>query len=305
MFKRLWNWIKHPHGWPLLPFYVFTAISVAGAVFFINVDDGDYRFWGYIFYFLSALTFGYTVYTLTLFIPKLKKNTVALIKKNRFINRLYEQYGFRTVVFAVFSWAISLGNAVINGMIGLVNFSLWYGALGTYYLLLSLTRGDVLLHHQSKKKYAARETETQLKVREIKTYRSCGILLVLLPFALSFVILEMVVSDMAFVHSGIMIYVSAIYTFYKITMSAVNFFKARKSDEMTVRAIRNINLADALVSILALQTAMFHEFSEKQSIGYSNAITGAVVCAFTAAIGIFMIVYGSILIKKLKRKEKL
>ena len=72
---------------------------------------------------------------------------------------------------------------------------------------------------------------------------------------------------------------------------------------MTVRASKNINLADAMVSILALQTAMFHEFGTGMgdfNIGTMNAITGAVVCALTAAIGIFMIVYTTLIIRKCK-----
>jgi hypothetical protein len=57
-----------------------------------------------------------------------------------------------------------------------------------------------------------------------------------------------------------------------------------------VRAIRHINLADALVSILALQTAMFKEFAIGQNVGVYNAVTGGVVCALTLALGTFMIV---------------
>lgn len=305
MFKKLWEWIKHPHGWQLLLFYIFTAICIAGAIVFSIVGlDKSYGFVTYIFYALAAVTFGYTIYTLIIFVPKLKQNTVTLIKKNGFTNRLYEQYGFRTIIFAIVSLIISLGNAVINGTIGIIYFSVWYCALGGYYLLLSTMRGGVLLYHRKKKKYSENESETQVKIRETKTYRMCGIWLILLPVALSAAIWEMVASDRAFVHAGIMIYAAAAYTFYKVTMSIINFFKARKGDEITVRAIRNVNLADALVSILALQTAMFHEFSPEESLGFANAIMGAIVCALTAAIGIFMLVKGSIKIKKLKAEEE-
>lgn len=299
--RKLWEWIKHPHGAALIAFYICTAIFIAGAIVFSVIGTNEsYGFAAYIFYGLAAVTLGYTVYTLVLFVPKWKQGVIGVLKKNGFTEKLYEQYGFRTLIFAVFSLALSLGNAILNGTIGIVRLSLWYGALGAYYLLLSLMRGGVLLYHRKKKRYAERETETQIKVRELKKYRGCGILLVLLPLALSFAIWEMTVFGKGFVHAGLMIYVAAAYTFYKVTMSIVNFFKARKGDECTVRAIRNVNLADALVSVLALQTAMFHEFSPHADFGMANAITGTAVCALTVTIGVFMIVNGSLKIKKMQ-----
>ena len=75
-------------------------------------------------------------------------------------------------------------------------------------------------------------------------------------------------------------------------------FKARKTDDFGVRAIRSLNLADAMVSILALQTAMFAEFSPGGDNALFNAATGFGVCVLTAALGVFMIIVA----RKEKRK---
>ena len=304
MFKRLWQWIKKPHGLWLIPLYIFSAAVIACAVVLSVVGQGKgYDIVAYIFYALAAVMLGYCIYTFVLIAPKAKANALKIIKSNGFTNRLYEHYGFRTVVFALVSLAISAANAVFNGVIGIIYISVWYLALGAYYLLLALMRGGVLFHHKNKKKYAERESDAQVEIRALKTYRRCGVLLILLPLALSFAIMETVASGKAFVHSGMMIYVSAIYTVYKVASSIKNFFKAKNGGDMTIRAIRNVNLADALVSLFALQTAMFHEFSsEEQSLGVQNAIVGAVVCALTAAIGIYMIVYGFLKIKNIKEE---
>lgn len=123
----------------------------------------------------------------------------------------------------------------------------------------------------------------------------------MLPICLSFAIAQMVSEDAAFVHSGLMIYVYAVYAFYKIIASICNYVKAVKTDKMTVVATRNINLADALVSILALQTAMFREFNNGEyplNAPLMNAVTGAVICALTIAMAIYMIVN---MLKKLKK----
>ena len=96
-----------------------------------------------------------------------------------------------------------------------------------------------------------------------------------------------------------MIYVAATYTFIKVTTSIVNFFKAKKQTDYTVEALRNVNVADAAVSVLALQTAMFHSFGgEGISTGVANALTGAAVCIVVFLLGVFMIVKGNKGLKK-------
>ena len=82
-------------------------------------------------------------------------------------------------------------------------------------------------------------------------------------------------------------------------MAIYNMFKAKKNDDMTVRALRCISLADALVSILALQTTLLYTFSTNlQTNAFANALTGAVVCAITLALGIYMIINANKLLKK-------
>ena len=74
---------------------------------------------------------------------------------------------------------------------------------------------------------------------------------------------------------------------------------------MVIMATKNVKLADAFVSILALQTAMFREFGGLGDISTvtMNAVTGLVVCDLTVAIGVYMIVRASLKIKKLKQGQ--
>lgn len=300
--KKIWNWLIHPRVWWFCIATVLFFSAVAGtALFLVFVDEGS-KFYplGYPLFFLSAIFLAYFIFCMIYFIPKLKKGVKSWSTKREFTNKLFTQYGFRTVVFAIISFVISLGNAAMNGIMGIVWSSIWFGALGIYYFLLSAMRGSVLLYHKKKKNFS----EEALKRKEIKTYCLCGVWLILLPVALSAVIWEMVASNRAFVHAGLYIYVFAAYTFYKIIMSVYNYAKVRRTDDMTVRAIRNVNLADALVSVLALQTAMFHEFASSESLGTANAIMGAIVCALTAVIGIAMIINGILQIKKLDSENR-
>jgi len=57
-----------------------------------------------------------------------------------------------------------------------------------------------------------------------------------------------------------------------------------------------------MVSILALQTAMFHSFgTEGMNTGLFNALTGGAVCALTIALGVFTIMIAN---KKRKNLQK-
>lgn len=298
--KKLLCWLKKPHGIPLVLIYLLTIGACSGAIVLAMLEERAFPFsiLAYVVYGVAAITLGYSVYTIVRVIPKAKRNITGRLQKFSFTNRLLEQYGFRTVIFSIGAFAINVAYVVFNGVIGIIERSIWYGALASYYLLLVVMRGGVLSFHRAKRRHAEMEC-AERKRRELKIYRNCGIGLVVLPFCLSFAILQMVRGVNSFEHAGMMIYVSAIYAFYKITMSIINLFKARKNDDRTVRAIRCINLADAFVSILALQTAMFKEFSSGENVGFANALTGAVVCLLTALLGIYMIVSATV-----KQKEE-
>lgn len=213
-------------------------------------------------------------------------------QKYKFTRELFQNYSFRTIIFAAIAFLINIGYAVFNAVIGIINLSVWYGALAAYYIVLSLMRGVILLYRRKRDAYEKKDGN-RIVLRDIKKYRNCGILLILLPLCLSFAILDAVQSHSSFSHPGLMIYVAATYTTYKVTMAIYNSVKTRKVEDMTLKVVRDINLADALVSILALQMAMLREFSPDLNVDFVNCLTGGAVCALTIALGIYMVAYGN------------
>ncbi|MBE5751886.1 MAG: hypothetical protein E7357_05685 [Clostridiales bacterium] len=284
--------LKTPTGKFLALWYALTILCVGGALALVVIaPSGVWAIVSYVLYALAAVTFGYTVYTLVLFAPRVKRGVMRYIKRTRFGRRLLEHYGFRTVVFAAVSFVFNVLYALFNGLVAIASRSIWYGALATYYIVLTFMRGGIISYHGKS------ATERSPKV-ELRKYRSCGILLTTLPLCLSFAILQMVVDGSAFVRWGWTVFAFAAYAFYKITMAIYNVFKARKMDDMTLRALRSIGLADAMVSILALQTTLLYAFSTGNN-GAANALTGGVVCALTVVIGVYMLICAR------KKKEEL
>lgn len=294
--KKLFNFFKRPPVWFVFVWLAITLCAIAAALLCMFLLDSVIN---YVVYALSALSLGYFVYAIIITAPKIKRGIVSKLNQRDFTNKLINQYGFRTVVFAIVSFTLSAAYVAFNGVFGIINRSVWYGSLTAYYLLLAVMRGVVLncYHNQNKPNKDGKDG----KVKAVKIYRLCGVGLIVLPTALSAAIAHMVLGRNSFEHYGYTIYVAALYAFYKIIMAIYNAVKAKKSEEATVSALRNINLADALVSILALQTAMFKQFGGESSFqGYMNAATGTIVCVLTLAIGIIMIVWSN---KKLKENR--
>ncbi len=215
-----------------------------------------------------------------------------------FYERLKAQYGYRTIALSALSFSCSVLFGLYNGVLGIVGRSIWFGALAAYYILLAFLRGGVLFYHARKS-----GEEKAREKREIALYRNGGLLAFALHVALSSAIAQMIFENESFTYLGWTIYGFAAYAFYKITMAIYNLVKSRKQTDLTVRAVRNYNLMDASVSILALQTALLSTFSTgNENISLMNTFTGIAVAAVTLSLGIEMLLTASKEKKKWRKK---
>lgn len=218
----------------------------------------------------------------------IKKIVRLVIEGNALANRVYSDYRYRTVLFTLFSFLLNIFYAVSNGIFGLIKHSPWLGTLFAYYMFLSIMRFGTVWYER---KVSKEKIDKDLIIQELKVYRNTGILLALLTIALGGAVILLVNQEGGQSYYGYMIFVVAMYTFYKAIISVVNIMKARKLQSPLLVTIRNIGYADALVSVLSLQTAMFASFGENSDINplVMNGITGACVCIMILAIGIYMI----------------
>ena len=197
---------------------------------------------------------------------------------------------------------MSVFTSALNAYMGIVNRSIWYGSLAGFYVLLALIRGGVLTYHKNRL-FKNKNTITA-EIEKAKVYRNCGIITLVLNVALSASIAQMIFNGEHFSYVGWTVFAYAAYAFYKITTSIISFIKAHKQEDLTVRAIRNINLVDAFVSILALQTALLTSFNTGEiNVSLMNTFTGIVVSAVSIGIGIYMIVSARKKIKLLQKER--
>lgn len=302
--KKTWQFLKNPPVWFLVVAYVLAVASIAGALGLLFVDYvGTFlEIVAYAVFALAAITLAYVVFTIIPLVPKIKAWFLRTLEKHEFTRAIRHNYGHRTIIFAIGTFFMSVVYGVFNGYLGLVGKSIWYGALAAYYIFLAFIRGGVLAYHG--KKHAGRLERENDDLEKAKTYRNSGILLLIVNTALSAAIAQMIFDDRFFSYADWTIFASAAYAFYKITMSIINLFKARKQDDLTIEAIRNINLMDATVSILALQTALLHTFQDGTvDVSIFNTLTGSAVSVFTLALGVYMILKATKKIKEIRMEN--
>lgn len=225
------------------------------------------------------------------------KKILEVIKKNPLGERFLADYTFRTILTTLPAFLINVAYTVYNGVIGIMNQSVWFITMAVYYSLLGIMRYRAV---STGRKISRLDDREQIRKKELSVIKTDGILLLVLNLALNGVVLLTIAQDTAKRYSEIMVISIAAYTFYKITMAVVNMVKVRKRKSPILITIRNIGAADALVSMLTLQAAMFASFQDKNSLNTNqmNAITGLSVCILISILGISMIWYA-----RKKKKE--
>ena len=290
--------LKRPRGVLLGLTYLFTLIFIAASMLMlvIGFDDPVIAVLAYTIFGFAGVSLAYTVYTIVIYAPGLKDRVISFLLGHTLTRNLLKDWGLRTVLTSTFALAMSIFNSVLNAYLGISERSIWFGALSAYYIFLALMRSGLLIYHRKK-----RDFESGALIRA-KKYMRCGILLLILNAALSSAIAQMIFDDRGFEYKDWLIYAFAAYAFYKIITSIINMFKARKQDDLTIQAIREINTVDAAVSILALQTALLHTFDDGTvDISLFNTLTGSAVSIFSLSLSIYMIIKGIKSIKEIKK----
>lgn len=228
-----------------------------------------------------------------------KKNPIAAIKqfayKNGHTARYVDDRDFRAVVGAHFSLIVDTFWALVNFVLGAYFGSVWYVTLAAYYLLHLIMRA-VLIRH-------VREVHTTAELqRAYRSCRVCGVLISLSTMVISGIVLLVITREGGFAYVGTMIYAVALYAFWTLITSIMNFVTYRKHDNPTLFTVMNVNLVTALVSIFALEIAMLITFSTEDQYTFQMIMigsTGAVIAAINLGIGGYLTVHSTKELKKI------
>jgi len=303
--NRFLAWLHRPHGFLLVLVYLLTLAAVVGSIVLVTVGENSVsNIFSYVLFGLSAVLLGYTVYTIVIYAPHMRSKWRELLKRNRVTAKLLGNYGFRTAVFALFSFAVTLAFTIMN-TVGAVRYgSVWYGAIAGYYAILMLLRGGTIAVGT----VCAKKSEADNRERtEWKIYRAGGACLLVLEIAMVAAVTQLMLSGRPTERGQIMAIANAAYTFFKLSMAIYNLVKAHKFRAPLTQALRNYSFADACMSVASLTVLMISTFAEGTE-GVSEmvnvkAIIGFAACASIIVLAIIMLVRAQKKIKAIDLKS--
>jgi len=273
--SKIINNILHPH---FLIIFTLIIICTLGLIFvFRNKIEENVCA-----YFIYALSF-YTLLTTTLLIIKIvqkyKNNRITF--KIDFVNKYVYDKLYRTRINIIGSFIFDIIYFIFNIFVGVLSGSNWFIFIAFYYLVLSILRICISLEYRDKKR-----TKKFM-------YMFSGIALFFLNKAFLAIIIMVVNENKSYVYRGYIIYLMAFFTFYKLVLNIVNYFKFKKYNDYVLTLSKTINFVCALISIFSLQTAMITTFSA--DFNYKmlmNSLTGVIIWLFVLVISILFIVKG-------------
>ena len=213
------------------------------------------------------------------------------------LKRILSDFEKRTLLFAAVTLFINLSYAAYSVFLAFFSSSLWHLSLGVYYIVLASERFHVLSVYGRMDRKDSGYLERQLRI-----YRRSGILMIVLHLILSGAMAEFVFVEKGFRVSVGTVYFSVVYAACKVFSAVYNVFLARKSREAAIRAARSISLADASVSLLALQTVVNSKLSES-FLFYTplNLLSSALVSIFTLSLGVYTVINANKGIKEARK----
>lgn len=261
----------------------------------------------YLSYICSAYALIVTVTAfprLRSFVGRAKRNISEhyLVKRLRGTavgKRFSDDVHFRVKISLYRGFFINLIYIAVKMFSGIYYRSFWFISLAIYYILLAVIR--YMLFRGGKKGGMSRQEA------ELRRYRMCGVMLLIINQALAVIVTFMVHFDKGFVYPGVLIYVMAMYAFYSVITAAIDLVKFKKQGSPVLSAAKAVNFVAALVSIQSLETAMLARFGEgdREFRTFMTGITGGCICTLVIAMAIFMTAKSTIRIKKLRINKSL
>lgn len=194
---------------------------------------------------------------------------------NRFGNKQQ-----RIFIFAFISLVINITYGLGNSLVGFVTYSWWFLTVSAYYIILSIMRFALVM---SEKRSKTENTENGVFVK-----RFSGAMLLCMSVVLVGTVLLTVKNDIGIKYHEIIMITIATYTFTKLVFAIINLCKSKNFSSPIIKALRNISVADATVSIFSLQRSMLTSFAgmKIEDIRIFNILTGSAVCFVVLILGI-------------------
>lgn len=256
--------LLHPPMW--VRFVLLPAVFAA--LVYVFAAGQERSVLAYPVFCLSAYGLMVLILPLPGWIRRTKAAVTQRISGSAFGRRYLHDLAFRGSVSIYQGMTVDFFHVVFRIAAGIRYASVWFLSMAAYYLVLGCLRADLIVCYRRRS-----------PALERRCYRITAWLLFQLNLPMGGMILLMVLTGSGYSYPGYVIYLSAMYTFYTMTMSVVNLVRFRRLGSPILSAAKALNFIAALMSILGLQTAMIAQFSaeDEHFRQLMNAITGGFV----------------------------
>lgn len=223
-------------------------------------------------------------------VPALIQSLKTWKRENRHIRRWLDSPRLRMNVTLTANVLWNGAYAALQLGLGLSDGSPWYFSLAAYYGSLAMMRFFLVRHTR-------RHSPGERLRQELKHYRACGWVFLVMNLALSGMMLYRIREGRLVRHHEIITIAMAAYTFTTLTVAIVNVIRYRRYQSPALSASKAIALAAACVSLLSLEGTMLATFDQggltRQTQILFLALSGGAISVFIVVMAVYMIVRSS------------
>lgn len=295
--KMMLHTLLHPAKWVL---YSIPPAAFAALIFIFASEQTESAL-AYPVYLMSAYSLAVLIAALPVLAKRIRQHKANLLNRSKLMQKIASSaFGNQYLHDPAFRGSISIYQGMIVNFLyvlfriaaGIRYASVWFISMAVYYMVLGGLRAYLISSY--------RRREAGGLSFEYCCYRRTAWLLFLLNIPMGGMIVLMVRTNSGFFYPGYIIYLSALYTFYTMTVSIVNLVKFRKLGSPILSAAKVLNFVSAMMSILGLQTAMISRFSVngENYRRLMNAVTGGFVYGIVVMIAVYMLLHS----RKIRKK---
>lgn len=287
--KKLGKALLFPHIAIMIALIPVATVLLVGSMVFVGTESA-----------IAIISYVISAYTLTVWcfkIPYLINFFKKFRSENKYAIKWREDARLRVNVSLYGSLVWNALYGVFQLWLGFYHHTFWFYSFGVYYICLAIMRFFLVRH-------TMRYAQGERMETELKKYRACGIVFLVMNLALAMIVFFMVYFNRTFEHHMITAIAMAAYTFTALSTAIVNVIRFKKYNSPVYSASKTISLAAALVSMLTLESTLLTAFGDGTMTDIAQkrmlAATGGAISVSVVATAIYMIVISTKKLKQLK-----
>ncbi len=266
-----------------------AAVLLVGSMVFIGTES-----------FVAILSYVLSAYTLAVWcvkMPRVIRFFKTFKNENEYMRLWLADARLRVNVSLHGSFYANVAYGLFHLWLGFYHRTFWFSSLGAYYICLAAMRFFLLSHTR---RFAPGENAKS----ELKKYRACGWIFLVMNLALSLIVFFMIYFNRTFEHHTVTAIAIAVYTFTAFTVAIVQMIKFKQYKSPVFSASKAISFAAACVSMLTLTATLLTCFDDGTVSALEQKImlgsVGFAVSGVVVAMAVGMIVKGTRKLKEIK-----